>query len=141
MGRYVYNASDRFLRRIIMNKKLRVNKRLDNFLLRVFVVVFVVSVMIYILRVLWFIFVPIIAIFLILFIILWIRRHKRLQSYGTNYTVRKHCPNCGRMNDFHYPMGSPATGIKRDCSKCGTSYSEGEVYGHIRKTKVSLSHM
>jgi phage FluMu protein Com len=50
------------------------------------------------------------------------RKHK--YERGEVYSIEHQCPNCGRMNTFHYPLGSEQGNVTIRCHYCGRSYTK-----------------
>ncbi len=94
-----------------------------GFLLPPIMLIIVLGFIGWLLKTLWMLILPIALIFTTFYILIRVRRKRKLlQAFGGYYTTRKACPNCHRMNDFKYETGKPASGITRLCSKCGMRY-------------------
>ncbi len=99
------------------------SKKIDNAFIAILVPLILMSIIIIALKEFWVVLTPIAIVILGIILFKRIKKQRILNNLGAGYTVRKHCPNCGRLNDFHYPMGSPSKGIIKYCTKCGTQYS------------------
>jgi membrane protein implicated in regulation of membrane protease activity len=55
------------------------------------------------------------------FILKYVNRMKKYQR-GDVYSMEHQCPNCGRMNTFHYPTGNPTGGVTVTCHYCHRLY-------------------
>jgi hypothetical protein len=51
--------------------------------------------------------------------------YKRYLKYqrGETYQIQHECPNCGRLNPFKYPTGSPQGGVTIRCHYCQRPYT------------------
>ena len=62
----------------------------------------------------------------ILVVAFFVRKYlKRREKYsrGEVYSIEHACPNCTRMNTFHYPLGSTQGNVTIKCHYCHRDYT------------------